>query len=295
MNLKVVVPLASPGLSMLPASKSVPWEMLPLADMPFIQYLINEIASAGFRDVIFISHADKYPVRDHFDLSYELESQLEQKNKFSLLSLVRRLCPQGMSITCVTDHGYLGDGHALIRAKSAIGDAPFIVVLPRFLMVAEENCQLKNGLSDLADRFTFTGRNQLQVIKTDSTEETQHFRTIITSKTLDTSGDTALITGIASCAEGAKSSIISTGRFVLTPHVWDVLEKTQPNAYGEVTLFDALCELVKAENSDAVLTEDRCYDCASKIGYMKAFVEYSLRHSDEGMKLRQIIMGKLSG
>lgn len=135
MNLKAVIPVAGLGMHMLPATKAIPKEMLPIVDKPMIQYIVDEIVAAGIKEIVLVTHASKNAVENHFDTSYELESLLEQRVKRQLLAEVQSICPPGVTIMNVRQAQPLGLGHSILCARPVVGDNPFIVVLPDIIMM----------------------------------------------------------------------------------------------------------------------------------------------------------------
>lgn len=159
-NLKAVIPVAGLGMHMLPATKAIPKEMLPIVDKPMIQYIVDEIVAAGIKEILLVTHASKNAVENHFDTSYELESLLEQRVKRQLLAEVQSICPPGVTIMNVRQGEPLGLGHSILCARPAIGDNPFVVVLPDVVIDDASADPLRYNLAAMIARFNETGRSQ---------------------------------------------------------------------------------------------------------------------------------------
>lgn len=152
-NLKAVIPVAGLGMHMLPATKAIPKEMLPIVDKPMIQYIVDEIVAAGIKEILLVTHASKNAVENHFDTSYELESLLEQRVKRQLLAEVQSICPPGVTIMNVRQGEPLGLGHSILCARPAIGDNPFVVVLPDVVIDDASADPLRYNLAAMIARF----------------------------------------------------------------------------------------------------------------------------------------------
>lgn len=155
-NLKAVIPVAGLGMHMLPATKAIPKEMLPIVDKPMIQYIVDEIVAAGIKEILLVTHASKNAVENHFDTSYELESLLEQRVKRQLLAEVQSICPPGVTIMNVRQGEPLGLGHSILCARPAIGDNPFVVVLPDVVIDDASADPLRYNLAAMIARFNET-------------------------------------------------------------------------------------------------------------------------------------------
>lgn len=159
-NLKAVIPVAGLGMHMLPATKAIPKEMLPIVDKPMIQYIVDEIVAAGIKEIVLVTHSSKNAVENHFDTSYELEALLEQRVKRQLLAEVQSICPPGVTIMNVRQAQPLGLGHSILCARPVVGDNPFIVVLPDIIIDTASADPLRYNLAAMVARFNETGRSQ---------------------------------------------------------------------------------------------------------------------------------------
>lgn len=160
-NLKAVIPVAGLGMHMLPATKAIPKEMLPIVDKPMIQYIVDEIVAAGIKEIVLVTHSSKNAVENHFDTSYELEALLEQRVKRQLLAEVQAICPPGVTIMNVRQAQPLGLGHSILCARPVVGDNPFVVVLPDIILDGGTADPLRYNLAAMIARFNETGRSQV--------------------------------------------------------------------------------------------------------------------------------------
>lgn len=280
---KAVIPVAGLGTRMLPATKAIPKEMLPVVDKPLIQYVIEEAAAAGIKEIVLVTHASKNAIENHFDTSFELEAQLEARLKRSLLAEVRSITPPGLTVISVRQAEAKGLGHAILSAKAVVGDEPFVVLLPDVL-VDNVACNLKqDNLAGMVKRFEATGHSQILV------EEVPHnqvdkYGVVDCSGIQIAAGETAPIKAMVEKppVDEAPSNMAIVGRYVLSKKVWELLAKTMPGAGGEIQLTDALDTLLGIETIEAYQLVGRSHDCGTKIGYLMANVIYGERHAEVG-------------
>lgn len=280
---KAVIPVAGLGTRMLPATKAIPKEMLPLVDKPLIQYVVNECAAAGITEIILVTHSSKNAIENHFDTSFELESTLEARVKRQILEEVRAITPAGVTIMHVRQGQAKGLGHAVLCAKPLIGNQPFAVVLPDVL-VDEYEADLKHeNLAKMITTFESTGVSQVMV-EAVSQEMVSSYGVVDINGTDLNAGESAPMKAMVEKPkqEDAPSNLAVVGRYVLTENIWDMLSQTAPGAGDEIQLTDAIASLMETEQVDAFYMTGRSHDCGSKLGYMQAFVEYGLRHESEG-------------
>ncbi len=280
---KAVIPVAGLGTRMLPATKAIPKEMLVLADKPLIQYVVNECAAAGITEIILVTHSSKNAIENHFDTSFELESTLEARVKRQLLEDVRSICPPGVTIMHVRQGQAKGLGHAVLCAKPMVGDEPFVVVLPDVL-IDEYESNLKT--ENLAEMLALYNENQISQIMVEAVpqELVSNYGVVdLQGQKIDL-GESKPIEAIVEKPkqEDAPSNLAVVGRYVLSENIWPLLKETAPGAGDEIQLTDAIAKLIQQEQVDAFYMTGKSHDCGSKLGYMQAFVEYSLRHEQEG-------------
>lgn len=280
---KAVIPVAGLGTRMLPATKAIPKEMLPIVDKPLIQYVVNEAVSAGIKDIVFITHSSKNAIENHFDRSFELEATLEKRVKRQLLNEIQSICPKDVTIMHVRQGIAKGLGHAISCARPLVNDEPFVVMLPDDLIDEYQADLSKDNLKAMIDRYEQTGKSQILVEKVEREELSSYGVIDIPeeNKAQDiTEGQSIKITGFVEKPqpEQAPSSLAIVGRYVLSPTIWDLLKETPVGAGDEIQLTDTLKLLLKEEEIEGHVLKGRRLDCGSKFGYVKAFVEYSLKH-----------------
>ena len=280
---KAVIPVAGLGTRMLPATKAIPKEMLPLVDKPLIQYVVNECAAAGITEIVLVTHSSKNAIENHFDTSFELESTLEARVKRQLLDEVRAITPEGVTIMHVRQGQAKGLGHAVLCAKPLIGNEPFAVVLPDVL-IDEYAADLKTeNLARMIQTFESNGVSQVMVEAVPQELVSSYGIADINGAELS-AGQSAPMQAMVEKPkqQDAPSNLAVVGRYVLTENIWPLLAQTPPGAGDEIQLTDAIATLMKTEQVDAFYMTGKSHDCGSKLGYMQAFVEYGLKHETEG-------------
>ncbi|HKN02908.1 MAG TPA: UTP--glucose-1-phosphate uridylyltransferase GalF [Buttiauxella sp.] len=295
-NLKAVIPVAGLGMHMLPATKAIPKEMLPIVDKPMIQYIVDEIVAAGIKEIVLVTHSSKNAVENHFDTSYELEALLEQRVKRQLLAEVQSICPPGVTIMNVRQAQPLGLGHSILCAHPIIGDNPFVVVLPDVILDGASADPLRYNLAAIVERFKETGRSQV-LAKHMPNEDLSEYSVITTKESLDNAGQVSRIVEFVEKPDQPQtldSDLAAVGRYVLSADIWPELEKTEPGAWGRIQLTDAIAALNQTQAVEAALMTGESYDCGKKMGYMQAFVQYGLRNHKEGQKFRDSIQKLLA-
>ncbi len=291
---KAVIPVAGLGTRMLPATKAIPKEMLVLADKPLIQYVVNECAAAGITEIILVTHSSKNAIENHFDTSFELESTLEARVKRQLLKDVRSICPPGVTIMHVRQGQAKGLGHAVLCAKPMVGDEPFVVVLPDVL-IDEHQADLKT--ENLAKMLALYNENQASQIMVEAVpqELVSNYGVVDLQGQKIKPGQSKPIEAIVEKPkqEDTPSNLAVVGRYVLSEKIWLLLKNTAPGVGDEIQLTDAIAKLIQQEQVDAFYMTGKSHDCGSKLGYMQAFVEYSLRHEKEGQAFKSWLKNKL--
>jgi len=272
---KAVFPVAGFGSRFLPATKASPKEMLPIVDKPLIQYAVEEAASAGITDMIFITGRHKRAIEDHFDKAYEIESDLEAKGKRGLLEVVQNVLPAGCRCIYIRQPEPLGLGHAVLCAQPVVGDEPFAVLLADDLIDAEPPVT-----AQMAERYAQTGCSILGVMEVPR-EQTASYG-IVSSEQPD-----AELSAVRALVEKplpsqAPSTLAVVGRYVLTPRIFERLAAVRPGSGGEIQLTDAIAGLLAEECVMAYRFAGRRYDCGSKLGYLQATLELGLKHAEVG-------------
>ncbi len=287
---KVVIPVAGLGTRMLPATKAIPKEMLPIVDKPLIQYIVNECIAAGITEIVLVTHSSKNAIENHFDKSFELETTLEKRVKRQLLAEIQAICPKDVTIMHVRQGEAKGLGHAVLKARPLVGDAPFAVVLPDVILDDASADLSRENLAAMLARFESTGASQILVEPVPEHLVNQYGIADCGGKML-TAGEAAPMTAVVEKPEISKapSNLAVVGRYVLSAQIWDLLEFTPPGAGDEIQLTDAIASLMKVEPVEAFHMTGKSHDCGSKIGYMKANVEYGLRHPELGEEFKQYL------
>lgn len=271
---KAVFPVAGMGTRFLPATKANPKEMLPVVDKPLIQYAVEEAVDAGITDLIFITGRAKRSIADHFDKAYELEAELEKKQKTAMLEIVQKIVPDNVNCIYIRQSEALGLGHAVLCAQPAVVDEPFAVLLADDLIYSEG----KGALRQMIDVYEYHQGSVLAVMDVPR-EETYKYG-IVSSEPVEEKMHK--VTGIIEKpkAEEAPTTLASVGRYVLSPTIFNMIRTTGTGAGGEIQLTDAIDALLKVEAVYALEFEGKRYDCGSKIGYLQATVEFALNHPE---------------
>jgi UTP--glucose-1-phosphate uridylyltransferase len=282
---KAVFPVAGLGSRFLPVTKASPKEMLPVVDKPLIQYAVEEAAAAGITEMIFVTGRNKRAIEDHFDKAYELETELERKNKDQLLDMVRSVLPEGARCIYLRQAEPLGLGHAVLCAQPVVGSEPFAGILADDLMDSEPP-----AMARMAQVFAREGSSLLGVEEVPR-DQTQSYGIVTIDKM---QGDLARIHSIVEKPKPAEapSNLAVIGRYVLTPRIFDLLSEVTPGAGGEIQLTDAISALLSHERVLAVRLPGRRFDCGSKLGYLQATVEYGLRHPETGAEFARYLKSR---
>ncbi|MCC5811740.1 MAG: UTP--glucose-1-phosphate uridylyltransferase GalU [Ectothiorhodospiraceae bacterium] len=272
----VVFPVAGLGTRFLPATKASPKEMLPVVDKPLIQYAVEEAVAAGAKQLVFVTGRTKRAIEDHFDKAYELEVELEAKGKHAMLELVRNTVPSGVNCIYIRQGEALGLGHAVLCAQPIVGDEAFGVILADDLI----DGQGEQVMSQMAKEYT---KHQCSILGVERIppEETQKYGVVSAS---EFNSELSRLTGIVEKPkpEDAPSNLAVVGRYILSPRIFQLIEETPPDAKGEIQLTDAIARLLEYETVLAHEFKGLRYDCGSKLGYLKATVEYGLKHPELG-------------
>jgi len=272
---KAVFPVAGLGTRFLPATKTVPKEMLPIIDRPLIQYAVDEAVEAGCDTLIFVTNRYKHAIGDYFDKAYELEDKLEASGKLELLEKVRNPLPKGVRAIFVTQNEALGLGHAVLCAKSIVGDEPFAVMLPDDLIV---NRNGDGALKQMADAHASTGASQIAVQDVEP-EKTASYGIVATDAFDGRSGKINAMVEKPK-PEDAPSNLGVVGRYVLDGSIFKLLEETKPGAGGEIQLTDAIATLLAQKPVHAYRFKGTRFDCGAHIGLVEATIHYAL-HSEK--------------
>jgi UTP--glucose-1-phosphate uridylyltransferase len=282
---KAVLPVAGFGTRVLPATKAIPKEMLPVFDRPAIQYVVDEALAAGIDHIVFVTGRNKGAIEDYFDRAFELEASLEAKGKTGLLDELRRdLRPAG-AMSFVRQQAALGLGHAVWCARDIVGDEPFAVLLPDMLMMAKPSC-----LAQMAAAYERVGGNVIAVEPCDNPSGYG----VIDPESRD--GQLIKMKGMVEkpAREEAPSNLFISGRYILQPEIFALLESQTPGAGGEIQLTDAMARLMRTQAFHALEYEGVTYDCGDKIGYLRAAAAFALANVEHGDKAATALQELLS-
>jgi len=270
---KAVFPVAGLGTRFLPATKASPKEMLPVVDKPLIQYAVEEAAAAGISDMIFITGRNKRSIEDHFDKAYELETELELRNKTELLNTVQSATPAGINCIYIRQTEALGLGHAVLCAAPVVGDEPFAVILADDLIDAQVPV-----MQQMAEVATAEDASTIGVMEV-AADDIGSWGIV---ETRGGSGRTAPITRIVEKPKPgtSPSTLAVVGRYVLTPRIFHHLRNMPAGAGGEIQLTDGIACLMAEEKVVAYRFDGRRYDCGRKLGYLEATVDFGLKHPE---------------
>ncbi|HET9668103.1 MAG TPA: UTP--glucose-1-phosphate uridylyltransferase GalU [Casimicrobiaceae bacterium] len=273
---KAVFPVAGLGTRFLPVTKASPKEMLPIVDKPLIQFAVEEAAAAGIRDMIFITGRSKRAIEDHFDMAYELETELALRNKTALLEQVQNSTPPGINCIFIRQTEALGLGHAVLCAEPVVADAPFAVLLADDLIDAR--VPVMQQMVDVASREDASVIGVMPV----APEATGSYGIVEIEGALR--NRLAPIRRIIEKPKpGTTSSTLAVvGRYVLSPRIFHHLRTMPTGAGGEIQLTDGIAHLLEEERVLAYEFEGRRYDCGSKLGYLEASVDFGVRHPEVG-------------
>jgi UTP--glucose-1-phosphate uridylyltransferase len=281
---KAVFPAAGLGTRFLPATKAQPKEMLPLVDKPLIQYVIEEAVASGIGNITIVTGRGKNAIEDHFDVSYELEQVLHERGKNDLLDEVRKISNM-INLTYVRQKEALGLGHAILVAREAVGDEPFAVMLGDDIIDSEIPC-----MQQMAELFEKLQASIIATCEVPLSEISSYG--VIRGTPVEGFGNRVFrvhdVVEKPPAAE-APSTMAIIGRYVLTPEIFPILEKTRTGRGGEIQLTDGIRILLEQQPVYAYRFSGTRYDAGDKLGFLKATVEFALRRTDLGQEFRQYL------
>lgn len=279
---KAVFPVAGMGTRFLPATKAMPKEMLPVVDKPLIQYAVEEAIAAGIEEFIFVTGRGKTAIEDHFDRSAELEAILMERGKHDALETALAMIPENGRVTYTRQGNPLGLGHAVLCAKSLVGDEPFVVLLADDLIQSNVPC-----MKQMVESYGRTGGNMVAVMDVPR-EETQRYGVL---EVEGTNGRLVSACGMVEKPkpEDAPSTLSAIGRYILDPGIFDTLENIPRGAGNEIQLTDALAAMIGKVPFYGYRFEGRRFDCGNKIGFLKATMSFALAREDMRDDVRNLI------
>lgn len=283
---KAVLPVAGLGTRFLPASKSIPKEMVTVVDRPAIEYVVREAVDAGIEQIILVTHSSKASIENYFDRNFELETTLEQKKKFDLLAEITQIVPPHVSVVSVRQPQPLGLGHAVLCAKSIVGQDDFAVLLPDVLVKDDSG---RNDLSRMIARYNAIQAAQIMVEAVPDNLVDQYG--IVDVAHSPNEGESIAMQGIVEkpAVGSAPSNLSVVGRYILPAKIMQLLENTPKGAGNEIQLTDAIAMLQKTDIVEAYRMQGQTFDCGSKLGYLKAVLHYGIQHPKLGSEFKHLI------
>lgn len=279
---KAVLPVAGFGTRVLPATKAIPKELLPIVDRPALQYVVDEAREAGIEHIVFVTGRNKGAIEDYFDVAYELDDTLRKKNKTALLEELDALHMPAGTTSFIRQQGALGLGHAIWCARDVIGREPFAILLPDVLIKGARSC-----LAQMVDAYAQTGGNIIAVDPVPEDRVSSYG--VIAPKSRN--GRIIEMSGMVEkpARADAPSNLKITGRYILQPEIFDLLSAQEPGAGGEIQLTDSMAKLMTTQPFYAYEYDGQDYDCGSKIGYFEAVLAYARDHGEIGAEVRALI------
>ncbi|MDH3390192.1 MAG: UTP--glucose-1-phosphate uridylyltransferase GalU [Desulfobulbaceae bacterium] len=278
---KAVIPVAGLGTRFLPATKSIPKEMLTIVDRPTIQYIVEEVVASGIEQVILVTSAGKSAIENHFDYDFELDTVLQMKKKERMAEELNHISNL-IDIVSVRQKKPLGLGHAIWSTRNVVGNEPFVVVLGDDLVLSKEPCchQMISLFEEVQESIVAIQRVPMDQTKNYGIVEGQSYkeRTYKVEKMFEKPAP-----GVT------ESNMAIIGRYILQPDIFSLLEETEPGYGGEIQLTDALLKLSRERHMYAYEFEGMRFDAGDKLGYLKAIIAFGTRHPELGEKFKQYI------
>ncbi len=282
---KAVLPVAGLGTRVLPATKTIPKEMMPVVDRPALHYVVDEAREAGIEHFVFVTGRNKGAIEDYFDRAYELEATLRDKNKTDILDRITSEIPEAGTTSFVRQQSPLGLGHAIWCARDVIGDEPFAILLPDVLVKGSPSC-----LAQMVEAYNQVGGNIIAVDPVPM-ERVSSYGVIAPKSGADANDKLIEMSGMVEKPpqDEAPSNLKITGRYILQPEILKLLSDQAAGAGGEIQLTDAMARLMDMQSFHALKYDGQDYDCGSKLGYFEAVLAYALAHDDIGEDARKLI------
>ncbi|WP_271273504.1 UTP--glucose-1-phosphate uridylyltransferase GalU [Aliamphritea hakodatensis] len=285
---KAIIPVAGLGTRVLPASKAIPKEMLPVVDKPVIQHVVEEAVAAGIKEIILVTRAGKSAIEDHFDSHYELEAELSRKNKTALLDAISNIIPDDVTIQSVRQSRALGLGHAVQCAASMINNEPFAVILPDVLV--NNFAQPENDLACMIKAFEAGKAAQIMVETVPADKVSLYGIADCQQITPEAGQSTPVVRFVEKpAADEAPSDLAVVGRYILPARIMELLATTKPGAGNEIQLTDAMDALLEEATMEAYRMQGKTYDCGNKTGFLQANIAYGLQHPETSAELMTFI------
>lgn len=281
-----VLPVAGFGTRVLPATKTIPKEMLPVVDRPALQYVVDEAVEAGIEHFVFITGRQKSAIEDYFDSAYELEDTLQKRGKKDIYNHLKSKQPKEGSVSFIRQQAAKGLGHAVWCARDIVGNEPFAVLLPDVLVQSEKSC-----LAQMMDAYNKVGGN---IIAVDAIPEDRVSNYGVIKPKAGENYKTKKLISMDGMVEkpaiaDAPSNLKITGRYILQPELMSLLKDQEAGAGGEIQLTDAMARLMSHQTFHAFVYDGQDYDCGSKLGYLEAVLAFAKIHKEIGTDARDLI------
>ena len=286
---KAVIPVAGLGTRMLPATKAIPKELLPVYDRPIIEHVVKEAISGGVTEIILVTRSGKEAIENHFDVNYELEHRLERKGKETILGMVKNIIPEHVKVTSIRQADALGLGHAVLCAKHLLNNEPFAVLLPDVLVLDSASRDRNYSFAQLVEAWDKTEVGQVMVERVDSGAIENYGVADLdgaTSKRFDSVALKGLVEKPS--PDEAPSNLAVLGRYILPSKVLDLLENTKAGVGGEIQLTDALDELLKTDGLNSFETDASIHDCGNKQGFLSANLAVGMRDPETREEIKRL-------
>lgn len=280
---KAVFPVAGLGTRFLPATKSVPKEMLTIVDKPILQYAVEEAKAAGIEHFVFVTGRGKSVIEDHFDIAFELEATLKARGRTNMLEILHRDLPEPGQFSYTRQQSPLGLGHAVWCARELIGDEPFALLLPDMLIKSDPPC-----LKLMVEQYNKSGGNVISVEEC-APQDTHKYG--IVSYTDEVGNGVYKVDGMVEkpAAGTAPSNHYINGRYILQPDIFKLIEQQSPGAGNEIQITDAMLKLMQKDDFYAVTFNGRTFDCGSKAGFLAANIAFGMDDPEIAATLAPIL------
>jgi UTP--glucose-1-phosphate uridylyltransferase len=286
---KAVIPVAGLGTRMLPATKAIPKELLPVYDRPIIEHVVKEAISGGVTEIILVTRSGKEAIENHFDAHYELEHRLERKGKETILGTVKNIIPEHVKVTSIRQADALGLGHAVLCAKHLLNNEPFAVLLPDVLVLDSQSRDRNYSFAQLVEAWNTTQVGQVMVERVDS-DMIENYGVADLGGATSKPFDSVALKGLVEkpSPDEAPSNLAVLGRYILPSKVLDLLENTKAGVGGEIQLTDALDELLKTDGLNSFETDAGIHDCGNKQGFVSANLAVGMRDPETREEIRKL-------
>jgi len=293
---KAVIPVAGLGTRMLPATKAIPKELLPVYDRPIIEHVIKEAISVGITEIILVTRSGKEAIENHFDAHYELEHRLVKKGKKKILENVVKIIPDNVKITSVRQADALGLGHAILCAKHLLNNEPFAVLLPDVLVLDKKNKKNYHSFNQLIKAWSKTGVGQVMVERVDLNSIENYGIVDFGKNDIEKFISIPLVDLVEKPSiQDTPSNFALSGRYILPSNVLEYLEYTKVGVGDEIQLTDALQKLLNINGLNGLETDADIYDCGNKIGYLGANLAVGMRDQKTNVMIKALLKKLLSG